>query len=99
MSIGPSTSGKRWFCQDREDALRLFPWQKRDESPAGQPGPLAESQCAVFITYNLNLRKFKGLHRLEHGGVAARAPLQDFGRRCRGLEARLRDARRPLLVS
>jgi len=60
MSIGPSTSGKRPFCQDREDALRLFPWQKRDESPAGQPGPLAESQCAVFITYSLKTEAFIG---------------------------------------
>ena len=33
MSIGLSTLGKRPFCEHREDAVRLFPWQSAMSHP------------------------------------------------------------------
>jgi hypothetical protein len=39
--------------------VRLFPWQMRDESPAGQPGPLGESQCAVSVTHHLKTEEIQ----------------------------------------
>jgi len=31
-----------------------------DESPAGQPGPLVESQCAVSVTHSLKTEEIQG---------------------------------------